>query len=124
VRILFIDDDKSFLGSLQAFFENNQNVGFARAQSIDEAWSAILTHEPELVFLDHNLSHRNGEGMKVMWRLRKEKPHVFVVSTTGCADASRAYKSLGVPVMGKASIISFDLYISRFLEREVTVLTC
>ena len=110
---LFIDDDARFLKSMERIFMSWQNVIFAECHDTEAAMLAIQTHNPDVIFLDHELTEGGDEGLRIAISVLKSRNHVKIYSTTGRYDMIEVYeKSLGIKWIDKyAPIYEFKKII-------------
>ena len=99
MRAIFIDDDRLLLETWETIFENrdvSHLIAFVHSTNVEEALNAIRRHNPEVIFLDHELTHRGNEGLEIVDRLKRNGDAVRIVSSTSRQDVFESYKALGV----------------------------
>ncbi|HSX42295.1 MAG TPA: cyclic-phosphate processing receiver domain-containing protein [Candidatus Saccharimonadales bacterium] len=105
--VLFIDDYEQILKSIKRLVDlavdadTESQVAYATCSTTESALAAIAAHQPEIIFLDHNLGEKGGEGLIVLRELMKNSSSVKVYSTTTDGFAHEEYRKLGVEIAKK-----------------------
>lgn len=84
-RICIVEDDKSISGELKELLDNSGYEAVA-LENFDNACEGILAAEADLVLLDINIPHINGELLLKQLRTRSEVPVIMVTSRDSEAD--------------------------------------
>lgn len=86
-RLLFVDDEKEFLATIQEFFED---FGFAiqTANNGQEALIKVKEHRPQAVFLDISMPHM--DGTETLNLIHEIDPEIQVVVVSGYATEDLA----------------------------------
>lgn len=84
-RICIVEDDKSISGELKELLDNSGYEAVA-LENFDNACEGILAAEADLVLLDINIPHINGELLLKQLRTRSEGPVIMVTSRDSEAD--------------------------------------
>lgn len=84
-RICIVEDDKSISGELKELLDNSGYEAVA-LENFDNACEGILAVEADLVLLDINIPHINGELLLKQLRTRSEVPVIMVTSRDSEAD--------------------------------------
>jgi len=79
-RYLLVDDEKEFVQTLSDRLQT-RDLNSAIAYDGDEALSYIEKDEPDVMVLDLKMPGVNG--MDVLRKVKKERPHVEVIILTG-----------------------------------------
>ena len=93
-RALFINDNADLLRSLGRAFSDLPGVVMAECHSVEEALTAIETHKPAIVFLDHQLTEGGQEGFEILEKVQGRGMTIY--STTANTHAAQEYERLGV----------------------------
>jgi DNA-binding NtrC family response regulator len=106
-RVLVVDDQADLL---RLFARGLESAGYrvATAQTAEQAMLKIANEPPDALLIDLKMPYINGMGM--LYRLRKEHPHLPVAIITGVRnideesmqeiamlDASVHYKPISIP---------------------------
>ena len=78
-RILIVEDDKTLRNELKIFLENN-GYNCDILQSFDNTVESILRIQPELLLLDINLPHLNGQYICREIRKQSDLPIIIITS--------------------------------------------
>lgn len=92
MKFLFINDDQELLNTLSAIFKDRKDVAFAEGHSVEEAWRAVAENQPEVLFLDHELTEGGNEGLEIARKLKGVK----IYSTTAHKGLIERYQELGI----------------------------
>lgn len=84
-RICIVEDDKSISGELKELLDNSGYEAVA-LENFNNACEGILAAEADLVLLDINIPHINGELLLKQLRTRSEVPVIMVTSRDSEAD--------------------------------------
>jgi DNA-binding NtrC family response regulator len=85
-RIVVVDDEAAIVFALQEFLEQR---GFAvdTASNANDAWAHVVRSAPDLVCSDLHLTpHREGDGLRLLARVRSQSPRTRTVLLTAFAD--------------------------------------
>ena len=117
MKFLFVNDNQSFLRIWEEVFADHPEVVFAQCNSVDEAVSAIVKHQPDLVFLDHHLTpfvsgDGGHEGFKILEALKQlgMMEGRTIYTTTSDYTVLPQYEALGIK---KASGPLFQAILKR-----------
>ena len=103
-KILIIDDDPSFLGSVERSLrslKDKAEIIPAECHSTEEALGIIRDNTPDVILLDHHLTEGGGEGWEIATEVKKQWPGIKIISTTSDRKAGEFYEEQGIPVVGK-----------------------
>ncbi len=90
-KILVVDDELSVRDSLRMIFKKDYTV--VTAGTAKEAWEKILSEEPELIFLDILMPHKDGmEFLKEIRESQHLTPVVMLTATKTLKTAVEAMK--------------------------------
>ena len=100
---LIIDDDKSVCDVLQRKFAAYENVKVLRTNHLEGAMDAINQCGPDVLFMDHHLTHDGGEGLKMAQFLYETEDPITMYSISGYLgpELEALYRGLGVRYVGK-----------------------
>ncbi len=103
LRILFIDDDTGFLEDANKKFSHSTDLVVVECHNTEEALQAIKDNDPDVVFLDHQLTPGGEEGMQVIEKGADLLKGKKVYSTTRAKemDIAMGYLQKGVEIIGK-----------------------
>jgi two-component SAPR family response regulator len=101
---LFIDDNANFLNSLSLIF-NKKNIFFEECHSKEEALNAIYKINPDVVFLDNNLSREDtNDGLAVVDSLKGSKIKFYSITFSTDEYLLNEYRKRGVEILGKLNL--------------------
>lgn len=95
MKTLIIDDNFSWIETLSEVFQNNSSVQAVMCFSVLDALQAIEEFQPDVVFLDHNLSN-GSEGFDIIDKVTGVKFY----STTTDREVGKEYEKLGIEWIG------------------------
>ena len=103
-RIVIVDDSQPFLEALQKSLNlllPNNNVVYLYCLSIRQVEKHLGENQPDVMFLDHNLSEEpGGEGL-VLATEYHEKMKIFSTSGDLTPELVTKYQELGIEWLGK-----------------------
>lgn len=80
IRLVLVDDHPLVLGGLEQLLRAEPDFEvLATCGTVEAAWKAVATHEPDVVILDLNLP--DEDGLSLLRRLDPGKPPAVVVLT-------------------------------------------
>ena len=100
MKFLFINDNSEMLNAWGRVFGNRKDTALAECHSVEEALRAVTENQPEVVFLDHELTEGGNEGLEIARQLKGMK----IYSTTMRKDAIASYKELGIDHIDASSL--------------------
>jgi CheY-like chemotaxis protein len=83
IKILAVDDEKSFLHLYEIFFSHDEIFEVSLAQSIEEARRLIENKSYDVVLMDANFGIDGPIGIKEAIRLKKKYPKMIVAIVSG-----------------------------------------
>lgn len=104
MRVLFINDQPAMYEVLQLFFQDRNDIAYAECHSVDEALTALMSHQPNLVFLDHALTRDGEEGWQIFTWICRHLPQATVITTTYNVAARERYQAAGVRYLDLADL--------------------
>ncbi len=103
LKILFIDDDKEYLNNAEDRFNNVHDLVIAECHSVEEALQAIKENNPDIVFLDHQLTEGGHEGIETLKKaeeLLKDK-RIYSTTLSREMDVLVDYLEKNIEIIGK-----------------------
>ncbi len=85
IRVLLVDDDSAYLGSLQALIEQQPELTVVGVAG--DGWEAVNAAEhlePDAIVVDLHMP--NLDGVSTIRKLRQEHPQLCVIALTGDQD--------------------------------------
>jgi len=113
-KCLFIDDNGEILASLKRRFGDKSNVFFAECHSVEEALRANEEYNPDVIFLDHQLTEDGDEGFEIADRIKGKK----IYSTTSDRQLADDYKDFGIEYVGKTDLAALRSIIEPPIEEK------
>ena len=110
MKFLIIDDDIDYCEALREYFAGMYpNVAVRQCISVEDALAAIGEMQPDVLFLDGDLTFRGAEGLEVA---RQISPHIKVYTTTGNGMVQAIFKSqFGIDHVSKSDLVGFGRII-------------
>jgi len=100
VRILLVDDHpllrasvRDYLGKYSARFDV-----VAEAESAEEAWQAVVQHEPDLIVMDVEIP--GEDGVALTKRIHAAFPRITILTLTGHTDGQKINSALDAGASG------------------------
>ncbi len=111
MKFLLIDDDKDFCFICEEMIKDEGIEGavVVVCNSVEAALKAINGNQPDVVFLDHQLTRKGDEGLVVARFLKEHRPQTKVYSTTSLPDAIDEYRKMGYEHIEKRPGLIVDL---------------
>lgn len=103
MKILMIDDDNELLLSIGRS-RSLQAIITEECHSATEAIVAIMTYNPDVVLLDHQLSDNGNEGYDILDYIRRNGLRVKVYSTTRNDTHKKKYQEMGIEWIDKSHL--------------------
>lgn len=103
-KALLIDDDDQII-TLAKINLRSKGDSFVAVKftTVDQAIEAVETVNPNVVFLDHNLTH-GGEGLKIAAIIKERWPEITIYSTSTNfheEDIGEMYKQMEISYIEK-----------------------
>lgn len=107
-RVLIIDDDEWFAGSLKANLSSKFRVGVV--SSATDIFPAIEKFQPDIILLDLVLSGVNATTFLNEFASYDDMPHISIMVMSSVADAIKkdSLTSLGVKALVDKSTLTAD----------------
>lgn len=93
LNILFVDDDKSYLALIEAFFEDRRDIKVRLAESGEDALKLFNESPVNLIVTDYNMDRMNG--LELARRIRKTSSETPIIMLTGI-NLSPEFHSMAV----------------------------
>jgi two-component system nitrogen regulation response regulator NtrX len=91
---ILIVDDEANICELVADILQDEGYGTRTARDSDEALSAVVAHQPNLVFLDIWLQGSRLDGLQLLDSLKQEHPELPVVMISGHGNIETAVSAI------------------------------
>lgn len=115
-KVLFIDDDEHILKALNRYLNScaQSELHFEKCTDKEQAINAIKKIQPDLIFLDHNLSRgMKEEGLEIM-QFIAENISCEVVSMSSEQEYGVKYQKYGVEWIRKGEARKIEEKINKY----------
>ena len=109
MKTLFIDDNTEWIGSMKKIFSDKDSVVFAECHNVEEALHVVEVYQPEVIFLDHQLTEGGNEGFEIINKISEIK----IYSTTANREIAQEYQKRGIEVVKKNDLQRFTQILSQ-----------
>ena len=118
-HVLLVDDDRHLLDSMGGWLAGDQGYVVSMATSITEAMACVDTEDLDLALVDLRLG--SEDGMELITRLKKHRPHLTTMLMTGYANIDTgveavqagAFDLLTKPLIDDEILLAFDRALSQ-----------
>ncbi len=100
VSLLF-DDYASIVRALNRSDLKDKGFLAVCCTSVEEVLSAIIEHDPQIIFLDNSLSPGGNEGLELVPIVRERWPNIKIYTTTNNSSVWQKYQELGIELVEK-----------------------
>jgi two-component system, NtrC family, nitrogen regulation response regulator NtrX len=91
---ILIVDDEADIRELVAGILQDEGHGTRTARDSDEALSAVVANQPNLVFLDVRLRGSRLDGLQLLDSLKQQHPELPIVMISGRGNAETAFHAI------------------------------
>lgn len=100
-QYLLIDDHAGIVTALNRSDLKQKGFLAVCCTNVEEAVSAILEHNPKILFLDNSLTSGGNEGLELVAIVRERWPNIKIYGTTNNPRVWHLYEELGVELVDK-----------------------
>lgn len=114
-KFLFIDDDGGWLERAEQAL-GSDDIAYAECRSTEEALKVISQHEPEILFLDHQLSGGGSEGFAIVAEVCHKGIKIYSTTGSRSRDILSGYMGYDIEFVRKGDFEKFAAIIARRKE--------